>query len=77
MDTENDYENKSTDKLKLADEFSDATLKPKANEEQIEEKSAKKVKRKATEEQLNPVSYTNLRAHETVLDLVCRLLLDK
>ena len=23
------------------------------------------------------VSYTHLRAHETVLDLVCRLLLDK
>src|SRR5664280_2612122 len=26
---------------------------------------------------LNSVSYTHLRAHETVLDLVCRLLLDK
>ena len=26
---------------------------------------------------LEPVSYTHLRAHETVLDLVCRLLLDK
>ena len=25
----------------------------------------------------HPVSYTHLRAHETVLDLVCRLLLDK
>ena len=25
---------------------------------------------------LGPVSYTHLRAHETVLDLVCRLLLD-
>ena len=24
-----------------------------------------------------PVSYTHLRANETVLDLVCRLLLDK
>ena len=24
-----------------------------------------------------PVSYTHIRAHETVLDLVCRLLLDK
>ena len=24
-----------------------------------------------------PVSYTNLRAHETVLELVCRLLLEK
>ena len=28
-------------------------------------------------EQINAVSYTHLRAHETVLDLVCRLLLEK
>ena len=28
-------------------------------------------------EMLVPVSYTHLRAHETVLDLVCRLLLEK
>ena len=28
-------------------------------------------------DQAEPVSYTHLRAHETVLDLVCRLLLDK
>src|SRR5665811_764127 len=27
------------------------------------------------EQRRNPVSYTHLRAHETVLDLVCRLLL--
>ena len=26
---------------------------------------------------MDPVSYTHLRAHETVLDLVCRLLLEK
>mgnify|MGYP003381511789 CR=1 FL=1 len=26
---------------------------------------------------LDTVSYTHLRAHETVLDLVCRLLLEK
>ncbi|WDT37522.1 hypothetical protein PVA38_03335 [Streptococcus pneumoniae D39] len=26
---------------------------------------------------LGSVSYTHLRAHETVLDLVCRLLLEK
>ena len=25
----------------------------------------------------DPVSYTHLRAHETVLDIVCRLLLEK
>ena len=30
-----------------------------------------------TMEKLKPVSYTHLRAHETVLDLVCRLLLEK
>ena len=29
------------------------------------------------ESQQNPVSYTHIRAHETVLDLVCRLLLEK
>src|SRR5665811_2557030 len=29
------------------------------------------------EHYLKPVSYTHLRAHETVLDLVCRLLLEK
>ena len=28
-------------------------------------------------ERAYPVSYTHLRAHETVLDLVCRLLLEK
>ena len=28
-------------------------------------------------EAIKPVSYTHLRAHETVLDLVCRLLLEK
>ena len=27
--------------------------------------------------QVTSVSYTHLRAHETVLDLVCRLLLEK
>ena len=31
----------------------------------------------ATGSRLGPVSYTHLRAHETVLDLVCRLLLEK
>ena len=30
-----------------------------------------------TGKDLVPVSYTHLRAHETVLDLVCRLLLEK
>ena len=31
----------------------------------------------AGQRQTEPVSYTHLRAHETVLDLVCRLLLEK
>ena len=31
----------------------------------------------AGSQMLEPVSYTHLRAHETVLDLVCRLLLEK
>ena len=32
---------------------------------------------KFLETTIKPVSYTHLRAHETVLDLVCRLLLEK
>ena len=36
-------------------------------------KDRQQVEREARE----PVSYTHLRAHETVLDLVCRLLLEK
>mgnify|MGYP003380816587 CR=1 FL=1 len=31
----------------------------------------------AAGQRVEPVSYTHLRAHETVLDLVCRLLLEK
>ena len=31
----------------------------------------------AVPDSTGPVSYTHLRAHETVLDLVCRLLLEK
>lgn len=49
MNTENNNENKSTDKLKQADEFSDAAFNAKTNEE----KPAKKIKRKATNKQLN------------------------
>ena len=37
--------------------------------------SGLKVKKQAIARE--PVSYTHLRAHETVLDLVCRLLLEK
>ena len=41
----------------------------------VERKSAKFTEKYA--DYINPVSYTHLRAHETVLDLVCRLLLEK
>ena len=42
------------------------------------ENFAKTILRLAHEKRtLNAVSYTHLRAHETVLDLVCRLLLEK
>ena len=37
----------------------------------------KAVREVASTEAQIPVSYTHLRAHETVLDLVCRLLLEK
>ena len=33
--------------------------------------------RRAVGRVIEPVSYTHLRAHETVLDIVCRLLLEK
>ena len=35
------------------------------------------LRRQIVELREGPVSYTHLRAHETVLDLVCRLLLEK
>ena len=46
------------------------------------EKPTKRVKKRVSVQQeekqdTGPVSYTHHRAHETVLDLVCRLLLDK
>ena len=53
MDTENNQENKPTDKTKPVDEFADAAIKAETNEEQNGEKPAKKIKRQATEEQLN------------------------
>ena len=52
------------------------------NKQQLIESVAKKTgqTKSSTEASLNgiiAVSYTHLRAHETVLDLVCRLLLEK
>ena len=37
----------------------------------------KNILKKTSSKKTKPVSYTHLRAHETVLDLVCRLLLEK
>src|SRR5665811_2484886 len=39
--------------------------------------SSAKVRVRRSPPSETPVSYTHLRAHETVLDLVCRLLLEK
>ena len=53
-----------------------ATAKPAPVKAAI--RSSNAVTRAPTEEtKLESVSYTHLRAHETVLDLVCRLLLEK
>ena len=41
----------------------------------VNERSNKNMNRETGD--IEPVSYTHLRAHETVLDLVCRLLLEK
>ena len=59
----------------------------KKKEKEIKAKTAKSVVKEIrfgpnTDEhdfnfKVKPVSYTHLRAHETVLDLVCRLLLEK
>ncbi len=48
-----DTENKPTNKPKRVDKLSDAAFNPNTNEEQSEEKPAKKIRRQATEEQLN------------------------
>ena len=53
MDTENNLENKPSDKPKRAGALSDAAFKPKTKEGQDEKKPTKKIKRQATEEQLN------------------------
>ena len=41
------------------------------------ENQKKKAANRKNQRTTTPVSYTHLRAHETVLDLVCRLLLEK
>ena len=48
-----------------------------AGEELHEARAAGKRRERVGFPRIVPVSYTHLRAHETVLDLVCRLLLEK
>ena len=49
----------------------------KSNAELPERESSVNLERVARGVRLVTVSYTHLRAHETVLDIVCRLLLEK
>ena len=42
-----------------------------------EQAAYEKLRKSAMDKGLKAVSYTHLRAHETVLDLVCRLLLEQ
>ena len=47
------------------------------NEEQVAALVARELRTLGIDSRVDAVSYTHLRAHETVLDLVCRLLLEK
>ena len=64
-------------KKSRGDEAEDGETEEQLNGEFHEElmKYNESVKNYRTDQK--PVSYTHLRAHETVLDLVCRLLLEK
>ena len=53
------------------------TLDQDSTDEDVIQTSIGQGKTQITPVQLNPVSYTHLRAHETRHDLVCRLLLEK
>ena len=44
---------------------------------QVQQKGLELAIRVSPDVPSTPVSYTHLRAHETVLDIVCRLLLEK
>ena len=48
-----------------------------ARDDRALELAGDEVVRRRIENETEAVSYTHLRAHETVLDLVCRLLLEK
>jgi len=53
MDLEKKHNSKPTDKLKQTAELSNATFKPKTNEELNEENPSRQNRRQATEEELN------------------------
>ena len=73
--------NLESEKKKYSRIARDTILKNKRINIRISERDLSKLKSKSVEEgipyQTLAVSYTHLRAHETVLDLVCRLLLEK
>ena len=55
----------------------EATSSVDSETESIIQYAIERLIQKRTSIIIAPVSYTHLRAHETVLDLVCRLLLEK
>ena len=61
----------------IRDRKSRQELKRKTAEIEAEKAQLEAQLEHAEVERLKAVSYTHLRAHETVLDLVCRLLLEK
>ena len=54
------------------DELAELVVGPKFPKQPLQPR----MRNKANHDVWEPVSYTHLRAHETVLDLVCRLLLE-
>ncbi len=62
---------------RLGPERAQAALEVALLRQRAERKFSRAAEMFFTRDGLEPVSYTHLRAHETVLDLVCRLLLEK
>eukprot|EP00657_Telonema_sp_P-1_P002819 TRINITY_DN1654_c0_g1_i2.p1 TRINITY_DN1654_c0_g1~~TRINITY_DN1654_c0_g1_i2.p1 ORF type:complete len:156 (-),score=57.53 TRINITY_DN1654_c0_g1_i2:20-487(-) len=67
----------TTKGLSISARSAKLTKGKKSTEKSTKKKSTKKSTKKKSTKKTVTVSYTHLRAHETVLDLVCRLLLEK